>query len=448
MRSPERAGPIPMRRIAIVAPTRRWHCVLVAVADSGLIEPDVGAAGGGSHPTAQVGESVTVMHEPVGVDRATEEAELERVTRAALQIDPITALTAWAPADAVPSLADRLAPLGGSVVELPRPAGVDVPTALPERRSSGALRPLVDTYATVPYRDVDPAWFASVAYVVMFGMMFGDVGDGLLLVVAALLLRRSRGSRLAGVRRIWPLVLALGAMAGVFGLLYGEAFGPTGLVPTLWLAPLDQPERLLLAGVGVGAVLLAGAYAMGIVNRWREGGPGAALWSSTGIAGAALFVGLGLAAGGVAWSSPVLGGSGAGLAAIALVLAAVGARSQAGPGGAGVMQAGVETFDLTLRLASNVVSFARLAAFGLMHAAIAWVVWNATTSLWGSGPAGVAAAVAVFAVGHAAAFALEALVAGVQALRLEYYELFSRVFVGEGRPFHPWQVPAREETRC
>jgi V/A-type H+-transporting ATPase subunit I len=76
-------------------------------------------------------------------------------------------------------------------------------------------------------------------------------------------------------------------------------------------------------------------------------------------------------------------------------------------------------------------------------------VWDATRSLWGSGTAAAVAAVAVFVVGHAVAFALEALVAGVQALRLEYYELFSRVFVGEGRPFRPWHVPvAQEETRC
>jgi V/A-type H+-transporting ATPase subunit I len=281
----------------------------------------------------------------------------------------------------------------------------------------------------------------------MFGMMFGDLGDGLLLVVGALVLRRSRSPRLAGVRHVWPLLLALGAMAALFGLAYGEAFGPTGLVPTVWLAPLDDPETLLIVGVGVGAVLLACAYAFGIVNRWREGGPSAALWAPSGIAGAALFVGLGLVVGGVVWSSPPLWGAGLVIAVLGLVLATVGFRSQAGPGGAGVMQAGVETFDVTMRLGSNVVSFARLAAFGLMHAAIAFVVWDATKSLWGSGTAAALAAIAVFVVGHVAAFALEALVAGVQALRLEYYELFSRIFVSEGRPFHPWHVPlAREET--
>jgi V/A-type H+-transporting ATPase subunit I len=50
-------------------------------------------------------------------------------------------------------------------------------------------------------------------------------------------------------------------------------------------------------------------------------------------------------------------------------------------------------------------------------------------------------AVVVFVIGNVVAFALEALVAGVQALRLEFYELFSRIFVGAGRPFTPWRIP-------
>jgi V/A-type H+-transporting ATPase subunit I len=103
----------------------------------------------------------------------------------------------------------------------------------------------------------------------------------------------------------------------------------------------------------------------------------------------------------------------------------------------------VELVDLVIRLCSNVVSFARLAAFGLTHAALGAVVWQATTAVSGSW-LGTAVAVLVFVVGNAVTFGLEALVAGVQALRLEYYELFSRVFAVEGRPFQPWVLPDQE----
>jgi len=297
---------------------------------------------------------------------------------------------------------------------------------------------LVDTYAVIPYRDVDPTWFAAAAYVVMFGMMFGDIGDGALVVIAGLWIRVSHHPRLAAARRVWPLVIALGVSAMVFGALYGELFGPT--VPALWLRPLDQPTRLLAVGIGVGAGLLAVAYGLGIVNRWREGGIGLALYAPSGVAGAGLFVGLALVAAGVFAGWTWLWALGLVVAAAAIVLVAVGLRVGAGPGAAGALQASVELMDVVIRLGSNVVSFARLAAFGLTHAALGQVVWDATRSLWRPSPA-VAGAVVVFVAGHVVAFGLEALVAGVQALRLEYYELFSRIFVAEGRPFRPWHVP-------
>ncbi|GAA4612037.1 hypothetical protein GCM10023195_51340 [Actinoallomurus liliacearum] len=71
---------------------------------------------------------------------------------------------------------------------------------------------------------------------------------------------------------------------------------------------------------------------------------------------------------------------------------------------------------------SNVASFARLAAFGLAHAAIGLVVWNATRAVWQLPSAGAVAAVVVFTVGNLLAFVLEGVVVAVQALRLEYYE--------------------------
>ena len=109
-------------------------------------------------------------------------------------------------------------------------------------------------------------------------------------------------------------------------------------------------------------------------------------------------------------------------------------------GAAAATQATIEVVDSLIRVVANVISFARLAAFGLMHAALAEVVWDATTALWG-GAVGSVLAVVTFVVGNALTFALEALVAAVQALRLEYYELFSRIFAGEGQRFTPWHLP-------
>jgi V/A-type H+/Na+-transporting ATPase subunit I len=154
-----------------------------------------------------------------------------------------------------------------------------------------------------------------------------------------------------------------------------------------------------------------------------------------------VFLGVGVMASGWYFHRDVLLVGGGVLALAGLALATAGFLAEAGGGGAGRIQAAVEVFDLVVRLGSNVVSFTRLAAFGLTHAALGLLVWEGTKALWHRGGLAAAAAVVVFAAGTTLAFSLEALVAAIQALRLEYYELFSRVFVSQGRPFRPWHVP-------
>jgi V/A-type H+-transporting ATPase subunit I len=197
----------------------------------------------------------------------------------------------------------------------------------------------------------------------------------------------------------------------------------------------------MAVALGVGAVFLAGAQIVGTVNRWREGGWPLALSAPSGVAGGALLAGLGLIVLGANGRLGWLIVAGALVMAGGVALAYIGFLAAAGRGAAGVTQASVEVFDAVIRVGANLVSFTRLAAFGLTHAALGKIVWDGTAGLWRSGGVLMAAAVIVFVVGNVLAFALEALVAGVQALRLEYYELFSRIFAGQGRPFRPWHVP-------
>lgn len=407
-----RLTPVVMQRVAVVAPEWAAHDVLARVADAGVVE----------------------LEQPGGPQAAVDE-----VAGVAVRSRYAAAWAGWVPLDAAESLAARIAPWGGAVVPLPRPRGEQPPTVL--RRGGAAFTSLVETYSTVPYADLDPTVFAAVAYVVMFGLMFGDVGHGRLLLGIGLAARFGRWRPLQRLRPAAPVVIGAGAAASAAGVAYGEFFGPTGLVPALWLSPLDDPVRLLVGGLAVGAVLLAVAYAIGTVNRVREGGWAYALYAPSGVAGATVYLGLGLGVAGVLGGAGWLVAVAALVSATGLTLSFAGLYVGAGRGGSAAAQAVVELVDLVVRLGSNVVSFARLAAFGLTHAALGAVVWSATTAWWGRSLPATVAAVAVLVVGNAVAFALEALVAAVQALRLEYYELFSRVFELEGRPFRPWHVP-------
>lgn len=462
--------PVRMERIAVVAPAASLREVLVRVAASGVMELD--QPPGRQAAPGEAGR--IVRHAPAAPDRRAlserppdvaglaragrydllaGEAQLEDYAAAAVRRGSTAALAGWVPADQVPALEARLRKVGGAAMRLRRPPGAEPPTLVGGAAAKRSFEGFMEIYGTVPYADLDPAPLAWASYVLIFGMMFGDVGHGLALIAIAVCMWARRPRWLARVRPAWPFVAGAGAASAVFGLLYGECFGPSGVVPVLWLRPLDQPLTLLAVALAAGVVLLAGAYAMGVANRWREGGGAAALYAPTGLAGVAVFLGIGAAAGGLYLRLYVLLGVGAAAAAAGLALVFAGFLAEAGGGGAGVAEASVELFDLVIRLGSNVVSFARLAAFGLTHAAIGLVVWEATASLWHRGGAGLALAIVVFAVGNALAFSLEALVAGIQAMRLEYYELFSRVFVTQGHPFRPWHLPvcpeeSKEDVPC
>ncbi|MFF0834861.1 MULTISPECIES: V-type ATPase 116kDa subunit family protein [unclassified Streptomyces] len=462
----EAVTPVRMRRVAVVVPQSGLREALVRIAEQGCVELDrveeaaPGEAavrlqrlrGQGTPSGSRSGAPAALAVRAPDLDLLDRgrrfallagEAQLEERAQGAVRQGEVAALAGWCPAAQVPRVADRLAAAGGALLPLPVPRGTDPPTLLRSGRAA-SFTPLVSTYGTPAYADLDPSWPAGLAYVVMFGIMFGDVGHGALLVLGALALRLGRPRALARLTRLWPFLAGAGVAAMLAGAAYGEFFGPTGLLPVLWLSPLEEPARLLAAAVVLGAGLLVLAHAAGAVNRVRENGWAQGLYAATGCAGLLFYLGLAQAAAGLLLHHRAWAVAGAACAVAGLALVAFGMFRATGGGGAGVAETVVRLFDVVVRTGTNTLSFARLAAFGLTHAALAALVWRGTTALAGRGAAGLAGAALLFVVGTAVSFALEALVAGVQALRLEFYELFSRLFEREGRPFRPWHVPPAE----
>ncbi len=464
---PAQALAVPMQRVAVLARHVQSRDLLVALADIGAVHlagPLAAGAGealqalrrlerrlkpaGNPEPSLSASEPDVDSLERAGAWGALAgEVELQRRMASALRHGRYVAFVGWAPEPELETLSGRLGALGAALVELPSPSGLEPPTLPAPSPAIEPLRPLVNTYGIPAYPDVDPTPWAAASFFLMFGIMFGDVGDGLLLLVAALGLSRMRGARWRSLRRASPFLLGAGLSASVFGLLFGEFFGPTGVVPTLWLKPLDSPTKLLVPMIVLGGLLMAGSSLIGIVNRRREDGLGAALTAASGVAGLALLAAFGLLAAGVAAHSSPLTVGGSFLAVIAALLLGAGYRAEAGRGPGALGEIAIRVLDTALRTFANAVSFTRLAAFGLMHAALGMVVLDAARGVSG-GTVGAVAAAAVFVLGSAVAFALEGLVATVQALRLEYYELFSRVFANEGRPFRPWRLPVLIEEEA
>lgn len=264
----------------------------------------------------------------------------------------------------------------------------------------------------------DPSLVVAVAFPLIFGYMFGDVGQGLLLAAGGL----AFGKR-------WPLARLLipgGISAALFGLLFGCVFSMHGLLPPLWTDPLADPLRVLLLPLLGGAVLLlAGLALAATAARWRGE---LAAWLRSDGAAAAVF-------GGVAVG--FIATAGFFFAAVIALLAAFLEARQAGSNRAFV--AGLAAIaEKTIQLAINTLSFVRVGAFAIAHAGLSAALGMLAAD------AGQAALL-VIVVGNLLIIALEVLVVSIQTTRLLLFEFFIRFFTGTGRAFQPVPPPSENQ---
>jgi V/A-type H+-transporting ATPase subunit I len=351
----------------------------------------------------------------------------------------LAALGGWVPAEHLPQLRrmlERGLP-GRHLLRArdPRPDELYlVPTAIRHHRWLQPFARLVLNYGVPRYGEIDPTILFAVSFVLMFGMMFGDVGHGIVIALAGLLLRRK-------LRPYAPLAVAVGASSAAFGLLYGSVFGYEHVFPALWLSPLSDPMRMLgvALGWGVGFILLA--TLLTIRNRIAEGRMREALFDGHGAAGLLLYLGLLYSA----WRYAAAGeADAAALLAVGVALAAMSAhawrRNLNAPVAERLLIALMEGFEAVMAYVSNTLSFLRLAAFSLNHVALAVAVFTVAGMMPGTGYW------LTVALGNAFILVLEGAIVAIQTLRLEYYEGFSRFFGGDGRPFRPLTLGKRPGT--
>lgn len=351
----------------------------------------------------------------------------------------LAVLAGWVPSERVTGLrATLVRDLGDRfVMQTREPLDDEQPRVPSALRYPALLRPfgaVVRTYGVPRYGEVDPTWLFALSFVVMFGMMFGDVGHGFVIAAAGILARRR-------LHRFAPLVVAMGAASTSFGLLYGSIFGYEDLVRPLWISPLHDPERLLAVALYFGIGFIVVMASISIRNRLRQNDLAGALLSGGGLAGIAFYLGLVVAAARWLESGGLNAGAIAGFAApLALVLGYEWRRNP-GPIGERIAIVFIEGFDTLLGYIANTLSFLRVAAFSLNHVALAIAVFTIAN---GMGPAGHWVTVVV---GNVFILVLEGAIVTIQVLRLEYYEGFSRFFNGDGREFRPLTFGVDTEVR-
>ena len=274
-----------------------------------------------------------------------------------------------------------------------------------------------------PGRDeADPSPLVAIIAPLLFGFMFGDVGQGAVLCLAGWLLRK----------RLPMLVLLVpgGLMAMLFGVLFGSVFAREDLIAPLWLHPLHAPVTLLGTAVALGALILLGGLALNAAQAfWRRAGR--QWWA--GDAGLLLAYAGGLAA---VFQTEALW-----LVAAGALWAAAGGAWNAEAGRLAALGRGLAQFiEQILQLLVNTVSFARVGAFALAHAGLSAAVTGVAEA---SGAVGYWI---VLVVGNVLVLVLEGLVVGIQTTRLLLFEFFVRFLRASGRPFRPLPPPRIQAT--
>lgn len=368
----------------------------------------------------------------------------------------------WVPSDKLPAVERgvMLAAQGRAVIEVHDPdevAGVKegrikVPVLL---KHPAFLKPfglLISSYAIPDYKTIDPTFFMAITFLFMFGLMFGDVGHGaVLLALGWLVYRRSKdpGDTMALFGRLGAYC---GASSILFGILFGSVFGLENLIPHLWMKPMDNVMYAFKVVIyyGIGVITLGIAFNMFNSIRTRNfagfvfdhGGLLVAVLYWAGVAAVSIFLS----------NAPVpkkLILLGAGIPVLILflkepIIAIASRKKMHFENGVGmyIFESFLEVMEILTGYLSNTVSFIRVAAFSLAHIGLFIAVFSLAGMVRGASGGAVYSGLIYF-FGNVGIIALEGLIVTIQAIRLEYYEFFGKFFFGGGVAYKPIGLSAQ-----
>ena len=293
----------------------------------------------------------------------------------------------------------------------------------------------VKMYGLPKYDEIDPTPFVAFTYFLLFGVMFGDLGQGAVLSLIGLALYKFKKAALGKILG-W-----VGISSMFFGLMYGSVFGLEELIPHLWLKPAESVNNILFIPVGAGIVLIFVTMVLNMINAFRQKSLSRLFFGPNGLAGLVFYGGvIGIAAAMFTGRNTI----GAGLIIIFIVIPLIiiafkdqidsylKRRKLAIEGSVPMflLETVIEMFEVLLTYFTNTVSFVRVGAFALSHAGMMSVVLLLAETGNGLNPV-------VMVLGNLLVMLMEALVVGIQVLRIEFYELFSRYYEGGGREFIP-----------
>ncbi len=330
------------------------------------------------------------------------------------------------------------------------------PTKLKNPKIVKPFEMFIRMYGLPAYNEFDPTIFVALTYAFIFGAMFGDVGQGLCLAIGGALLYHFKKIDVAGC------IGCAGIFSTIFGFLYGSFFGFEDVLPALWLKPKEAMATLPFVGtlntvfvvaIAFGMFLILLTMVFHIINGFRAKDVEGTFFDTNGIAGL-VFYGAVVTVIFLFMTGHTLPGAVVLAVMFGLPLLVIffkeplsklaEHRSDAMPQGKGMflLTSFFELFEVILSYFSNTLSFVRIGAFAVSHAAMMEVV----LMLAGYEGGGLGSTNWIVVVlGNLFVCGMEGLIVGIQVLRLEYYEMFSRFYKGSGKPFVPFVKKSGEK---
>ena len=320
------------------------------------------------------------------------------------------------------------------------------PTKLENPKLFKPFEMFVQMYGLPAHNEIDPTVFVGLTYSFIFGVMFGDVGQGLLLLIGGALIYHFKKAPLAGI------ISSAGLFSTIFGFMFGSIFGFEDVIPALWMRPIDHMTTLPFLGrlntvfivaVAFGMFLIMVAMVLHIINAIRSKDVGGAWFDANGVAGLVFYAAVVVVLVLFLTENPLPAGIVlAVMFGVPLILILFKepltriiqkrADKMEESKAMFLVQGFFEMFETLLSYFSNTISFIRIGAFAVSHAAIMEVVLQ-LAGVESGHPNWIGV---IF--GNLFVCGFEGLIVGIQVLRLEYYELFSRYYKGSGRAFDPY----------
>jgi len=327
-----------------------------------------------------------------------------------------------------------------------RKYGHSPPTKLTNNILFRPFESLVTMYGIPNYSEKDPTPFFALSYMLLFGAMFGDLGQGFVIWLGGLFLTYIlRNASFGGI------LSRLGISSMFFGLMYGSVFGSEEVIHHLLISPMEDMNTILIGAVILGIVLINIGYVYSLINLHHRGDLEEGIFGREGLVGFVFFWVLIL----FIWDKVTnIFGLPAAVYLIALSAALllmvfkqpiahkIQGKKELYEHSASdyYIEAGFGVIETILAVASNIISFIRVGAFALNHVGL-YIAFATMTEMVESEAVGLL----ILIIGNVVIIGLEGLIVFIQSLRLEYYELFSKYYSGYGIPYTPAQINSHNE---